>query len=141
MRWAAPLAGSILNWRRKRGKEDPERMQERRGIATLERPAGSLVWIHGASVGEMLSVQPLVERIRKQGFNVLVTSGTVTAAQTAAQRMPEGTLHQYVPLDTPQFMNAFLDHWQPGLALIAESEFWPNLLASRRRTAAFRSCS
>lgn len=128
MRMAAPLAGSILNWRRKRGKEDPERMQERRGIATLERPEGALVWIHGASVGEILSVQPLVERIRGQGFNVLVTSGTVTAAQTAAQRMPEGTLHQYIPLDTPQFMNAFLDHWQPGLALIAESEFWPNLL-------------
>ncbi|MBY0530414.1 MAG: 3-deoxy-D-manno-octulosonic acid transferase [Xanthobacteraceae bacterium] len=127
-RWAAPFAGAILDWRLKRGKEDPERINERRGIAGIERPAGSLVWIHGASVGEVLSILPVVEHIRKQGFTVLVTSGTVTAAQTAAQRMPAGTLHQYVPLDAPQFVNSFLDHWQPGLALIAESEFWPNLL-------------
>jgi len=127
-RWAAPFAGSILNWRLKRGKEDPERIQERRGIAGLERPQGALVWIHGASVGEVLSVLPVVEHIRAQGFNVLVTSGTVTAAQMASQRMPAGTLHQYVPLDSPRFVKSFLDHWRPGLALIAESEFWPNLL-------------
>jgi len=127
-RWASPFAGGILNWRLKRGKEDPERMHERRGLPSLERPDGPLVWIHGASVGEVLSVLPVVEHIRKQGFTVLVTSGTVTAAQTVAQRMPAGTLHQYVPLDAPRFVNTFLDHWRPGLALIAESEFWPNLL-------------
>jgi 3-deoxy-D-manno-octulosonic-acid transferase len=127
-RWAAPFAGSILNWRLKRGKEDPERVHERRGIASLERPPGPLVWVHGASVGEVLSVLPVVEHIRAQGFNVLVTSGTVTAAQMAEQRMPAGTLHQYVPLDSPRFVQAFLNHWRPELALIAESEFWPNLL-------------
>ena len=134
-RWAAPFAGSILNWRLKRGKEDPERVHERRGIASLERPPGPLVWVHGASVGEVLSVLPVVEHIRAQGFNVLVTSGTVTAAQMAEQRMPAGTLHQYVPLDSPRFVQAFLNHWRPELALIAESEFWPNLLmeASARR--------
>lgn len=128
MRWAGSFAGLILNKRLKRGKEDPERVGERRGIASIERPEGALIWIHGASVGEVLSVIPVVEHIRNQGFTVLVTSGTVTAAQMAAQRMPAGTLHQYVPLDAPQFVNAFLDHWKPGLALIAESEFWPNLL-------------
>jgi 3-deoxy-D-manno-octulosonic-acid transferase len=127
-RWAEPVAGSILNWRLKRGKEDPQRVQERRGIPSIERPPGPLVWIHGASVGEVLSVLPVVEHIRKNGMNALVTSGTVTAAQTVEQRMPAGTLHQYVPLDSPRFVRAFLDHWNPGLALIAESEFWPNLL-------------
>jgi 3-deoxy-D-manno-octulosonic-acid transferase len=127
-RWAAPFTGSILNWRLKRGKEDPARIDERRGIASLERPEGPLVWIHGASVGEVLSVLPVVEHIRKQSFNVLVTSGTVTAAQMVAQRMPAGTLHQYVPLDSPRFIKSFLNHWKPDLALIAESEFWPNLL-------------
>lgn len=127
-RCAAPFAGAILRWRLKHGKEDAARIQERRGIAGIERPPGALVWIHGASVGEVLSMQPVVGHIRKQGFPVLVTSGTVTAAQTAAQRMPDGTLHQYIPLDAPQFLKSFLEHWKPGLALIAESEFWPNLL-------------
>ncbi len=127
-RWGTPFAGTILNWRLKRGKEDPARVQERRGIASIPRPPGALVWLHGASVGEVLSIQPVVEQIKKQGFSVLVTSGTVTAAQTVAQRMPAGTLHQYVPLDTPQFLSSFLNHWQPGLVLVAESEFWPNLL-------------
>ena len=112
-RWAAPFAGSILNWRLKRGKEDAARVHERRGIPSIERPPGALVWVHGASVGEVLSVLPLVEHIRKSGFTVLVTSGTVTAAQTVAQRMPAGTLHQYIPLDSPRFMQSFLDHWQP----------------------------
>jgi 3-deoxy-D-manno-octulosonic-acid transferase len=123
-----PFLGAILNWRLKRGKEDAERIGERRGIPSVERPSGALVWVHGASVGEVLSMQPLVEHIRKQGFSVLVTAGTVTAAQTVAQRMPSGTIHQYIPLDAPPFIESFLDHWQPGLALIAESEFWPNLL-------------
>lgn len=127
-RLAAPFAGVILNWRLRRGKEDPARVQERRGVASIPRPPGPLVWLHGASVGEVLSIQPVVERIKKQGFAVLVTSGTVTAAQTVTQRMPAGTLHQYVPLDSPAFLSAFADHWQPGLVLVAESEFWPNLL-------------
>lgn len=127
-RWMSPLAGSILNRRLKLEKEDPARMQERRGIASIERPQGPLIWVHGASVGEVLSILPVVEHIRAQGLNVLVTSGTVTAAEMAARRMPAGTLHQYVPLDAPRFVRSFLDHWKPGLALIAESEFWPNLL-------------
>ena len=127
-RWAVPFSGAILNWRLKRGKEDAGRVNERKGIASIARPEGALIWIHGASVGEVISMQPLVEYIRKQGFTVLMTSGTVTAAQTVATRMPAGTLHQYIPLDAPQFLQSFLDHWRPGLALVAESEFWPNLL-------------
>lgn len=127
-RGIAPFAGTILGWRLRRGKEDPARVSERRGIPSLQRPPGALVWIHGASVGEVLSIVPVVEYIRSQGFNVLVTSGTVTAAEIVSRRMPTGTLHQYIPLDAPQFVNAFLNHWQPDLALFAESEFWPNLL-------------
>lgn len=127
-RWVAPFAGTILGWRLRRGKEDPVRVGERRGLPSLQRPSGSLVWIHGASVGEVLSIVPVVEYVREQGFSVLVTSGTVTAAEMVSRRMPAGTLHQYIPLDAPQFVNTFLDHWQPDLALFAESEFWPNLL-------------
>src|SRR5689334_5844805 len=79
-RVAAPFTGFILKRRLKRGKEDPERIGERHGFPTLPRPRGPLVWVHGASVGEILAVFPLLARIRKHGFSVLLTSGTVTAA-------------------------------------------------------------
>ena len=130
---AAPLATPLLNWRLKRGKEDAQRMGERRGIPSLPRPPGPLIWVHAASVGEFVSVLSLLERIRARGISVLLTSGTVTAARLAAQRLPDGALHQFVPLDVPHFVETFFDHWRPNLALIAESEFWPNLITEGRR--------
>jgi 3-deoxy-D-manno-octulosonic-acid transferase len=124
------MAPQVLARRLYRGKEHPERLAERRGEATLQRPAGPLIWVHGASVGEMLAAVPLIERLRAQNFAVLVTSGTVTSAALAEQRLPEGTLHQFVPLDAARFVRRFLDHWQPGLALFIESDLWPNLILS-----------
>jgi 3-deoxy-D-manno-octulosonic-acid transferase len=123
-----PLAPALLNWRRRRGKEDPRRMAERMGHASLARPAGPLVWLHGASVGEGIALLPLVERLAARGFNVLVTTGTVTSATILANRLPAGAQHQYLPLDISRFMARFLDHWRPDLALVAESEIWPNML-------------
>ena len=128
-RAAAPLAAPRLLARRlRRGKEDATRIAERRGEASLPRPPGPLVWLHSASVGEMLAAIPLIERIRAQDLAVLVTSGTVTSAALAEQRLPAGVLHQYVPLDAPRYVARFLDHWQPQLALFVESDLWPNLI-------------
>src|SRR6185312_4680560 len=127
-RVATPLTSLMLKRRLKRGKENPERIGERHGIRSLARPRGPLVWVHGASVGEILAVFPLLTRIRKHGFSVLLTSGTVTAAQIASEKLPDGVLHQFLPLDTPKFVKRFLDHWQPNLALLTESELWPNLI-------------
>jgi 3-deoxy-D-manno-octulosonic-acid transferase len=124
----APVAPHLLARRLNRGKEHPERLPERRGEASLKRPAGPLVWVHGASVGEMLATVPLIERLRAQDFAVLVTSGTVTSAALAEQRLPDGALHQFLPLDAPRFVGRFLDHWRPGLALFVESDLWPNLI-------------
>lgn len=132
-RWGKPLAGPFLGWRLKRGKEDPERIAERRGIASQPRPEGPLLWVHTASVGEFISVLSLLERVSARGINVLLTSGTMTAAQIASQRLPQGVIHQFIPLDVPAFVESFFDHWQPNLALIAESEFWPNLIMEGRR--------
>ena len=132
---AAPLAAQrFLARQLNRGKEDPARLGERRGEASEPRPNGPLIWLHSASVGEMLAVIPLIERIRAQGFAVLVTSGTVTSAALAEHRLPSGALHQFIPLDVPRYVGRFLDHWQPNLALFVEFDLWPNLiLASARR--------
>src|SRR5438132_1312848 len=125
---ASPLAGLLLSHRLKRGKEHPQRLPERRGESTVARPPGPLIWVHGASVGEVAAVIPLVERIIARDFNVLVTSGTVTSAKLAEQRLPPGVIHQFVPLDLPRFVARFLKHWQPDLALFTESDLWPNLI-------------
>jgi 3-deoxy-D-manno-octulosonic-acid transferase len=126
---AAPtLAPRLLTWRLKRGKENPTRLAERYGEASLPRPAGPLIWVHGASVGEMLAVIPLIERLRAKNFAVLMTSGTVTSAALAERRLPAGALHQFIPLDAPRFVGRFFDHWRPDLALFVESDLWPNLI-------------
>ena len=128
-----PIASQLLMRRQKRGKEHPERLKERLGQASIPRPKGPLIWVHGASVGEMLAAVSLIERLRAQNFAVLVTSGTVTSAALAEQRLPNGVLHQFIPLDAPRFVRRFLDHWRPGLALFIESDLWPNLICSCAR--------
>ena len=125
---AAPLAGILLSHRLRRGKEDPRRLAERRGESAIMRPAGPLVWVHGASVGEIAAIIPLVERIASKEFNVLVTSGTVGSARLCEQRLPAGAIHQFVPWDSPRFIARFLDHWKPDLALFTESDLWPNII-------------
>lgn len=127
-RLLAPATGLLTRRRIARGKEDPERIRERRGEASIERPPGRLVWLHGASVGEFLSVVPLVERLQARHATVLVTTVTRSAAQLAGKRLPAGAIHQFMPWDVPSYVDRFLDHWQPDLAIFAESELWPNLI-------------
>jgi 3-deoxy-D-manno-octulosonic-acid transferase len=130
-----PLAPGLLRRRAAAGREDPDRLGERLGRASRPRPAGPLVWLHGVSVGESLSLLALVEglRARRPDLALLVTSGTRTSADLLARRLPEGVVHQYVPVDGPRAAQRFLDHWRPDLGVFAESELWPNLLQSARR--------
>lgn len=127
---ATPLLPMLQSYRLRNGKEQKGRLRERRGEPGFERPDGSLVWFHAASVGEMLAVVPVVEHVLDSGFSALVTSGTVTSAQLAQWRLPPETIHQFVPMDAPRYVARFLDHWQPDLALFAESDLWPNLIAA-----------
>lgn len=85
-----PLAVQALRKRARRGKEDPVRLGERLGHAGQLRPQGGLVWLHGASVGESLSLIPLINRLQeaRPGLQVLVTSGTVASAELLARRLP-----------------------------------------------------
>ena len=124
----APLAPALVSRRLKHGKEHVERVDERYGESRMARPPGPLVWVHCASVGELLAVIPLIGRIRERDFAVLCTSGTVTSANLAEQRLPSGAFHQFVALDAPRFVKRFFDHWRPDLALFVESDLWPNLI-------------
>lgn len=124
----APAVPFLLRQRALRGKEDEARMNEKLGHPGITRPEGSLVWIHGASVGECVAALPLVDALLKLNQNVLVTSGTVTSAQMMAERLPGRAIHQYAPLDTPAATRRFLDYWKPAAALFVDSEIWPNIL-------------
>src|SRR4249919_2053181 len=91
---AAPLAPALIKRRLMQGKEDPARVSERRGMSPDIRPQGPLVWIHGASVGEVLSAAALIEKLRALKIRILVTSGTVTSAEMVAKRFPADIIHQ-----------------------------------------------
>jgi 3-deoxy-D-manno-octulosonic-acid transferase len=131
----APIAPALVSRRLQRGKEHPKRLRERYAETKVARPAGPLIWVQCASVGELLTVVPLMGRLRDKDFGVLCTSGTVTSAQVAGERLPAGAIHQFTALDAPRFVSRFFEHWRPDLALFVESDLWPNLVM----TAAERS--
>jgi 3-deoxy-D-manno-octulosonic-acid transferase len=130
MSLARPALWLLLRTRAGRGKEDPARRFERYGIAGAARPAGDLLWLHAASVGETNAVLPLIERLldARHDLHILLTTGTVTSAGIAAQRLPPRALHQYLPLDSGPYVRRFLDHWRPTVAVLTEQEIWPNLI-------------
>jgi 3-deoxy-D-manno-octulosonic-acid transferase len=127
---AQPFAGMLLRRRAGRGKEDLSRLNERFGEPKLARPSGPLVWAHAASVGESVSLLPLIRAILEERTDVhaLVTTGTVTSAQMMEARLPARAFHQYAPVDLIPSVRGFLDHWRPDLAIWVESELWPNLI-------------
>jgi len=133
-----PFAPGFLAARARSGKEDPQRMGERLGHASAPRPDGPLVWLHAVSVGESVSLLPLIERLaaERPALALLVTSGTRASAEVLARRLPAGAVHQYAPLDTPRAVARFLDHWRPAAGLFVESELWPNLILEARRRGA-----
>ncbi len=132
---SAPLLPAYLRRRVRRGKEIAERLPERFGAAAA-RPDGPLLWLHAASVGETLSILPLLEALGgiAPGLSFLVTTGTVTSATLLAQRLPPSlaarVTHRFVPLDVPHWVARFLDGWRPDAAVFVESELWPNLIAA-----------
>ncbi len=133
---AAPALRPWLRRRARRGKEIAARLPEREGIDPTPRPPGTLVWLHAASVGEAVSILPVLAAL-PPGVQVVLTTGTVTSAMLMARRLPELGLqdrvrHRFAPLDVPRWAARFLDHWKPDVAGFVESEIWPNLLAACR---------
>ena len=136
-RLATPILPLYLRRRARRGKEVPARLNERRG-ENAARPCGTLLWLHAASVGETLSLLPLLEALNasRPSLHFLVTTGTVTSGELLQRRLPkalrEKVQHRFVPLDVPTWAARFLDGWRPDAAVFVESELWPNLLAAAR---------
>jgi 3-deoxy-D-manno-octulosonic-acid transferase len=122
---AYPFIGSYVRWRASRGKEDPIRRRERYGVTRATRPHGPVIWAHAVSVGETAAISPLLESLADDGLNIVLTTGTVTSAKLADDRLGGRLMHQYVPLDLQPAIARFLNHWKPDLAIIAESEIWP----------------
>jgi 3-deoxy-D-manno-octulosonic-acid transferase len=133
-RCLAPALQLMLRRRVAAGKELLLRLPERSGRDPTPRPPGKLLWMHAASVGETVSILPVLSAL-DPAITVLLTTGTVTSAALLGQRLPalglEGSvLHRFVPLDVPGWAARFLDHWRPDAAAFVESELWPNLLAA-----------
>ncbi|MEQ1719359.1 MAG: glycosyltransferase N-terminal domain-containing protein [Hyphomicrobium sp.] len=132
-----PMAPLLLKYRARQGKEDQTRKSERLGRPKRSRPAGKLVWVHAASVGETNVALPLIEKMLERDtlLNVMMTTGTTTSAELAARRLPPRAFHQFIPLDAAEYVAAFLDHWKPDLAIYTESEIWPNLVLATSERA------
>ena len=131
-----PLIDLYLFYRKNKGKEDPQRFNERLGKSNYPRPEGNLVWIHAASIGEAISVIPLIKRIQEDypNLNFLFTTGTVTSYQILERKLPKKVIHQYVPIDRFHVVKRFLNHWKPDFAMWVESELWPNLVYETHNT-------
>ena len=136
---AAPLLRTMLRRRVARGKEIAARLPERWGEDATPRPPGRLLWLHAASIGETVSVLPVLTALRRMApdLRVLLTTGTVTSAELLARRLPElgladVVLHRFVPLDVPGWVARFLGHWRPDAGGLVESEIWPNLILAAR---------
>ncbi len=115
---AYPLVGSYVAWRVAKGKEDKNRSRERYGFTQRQRPAGPLIWVHAASVGETMAVVPLIESILDYGVNIVLTTGTVTSAKVAEERLGQRIIHQYVPLDLkPAQLDVLMNLYRhPGMS-------------------------
>lgn len=124
------FAPALLRTRSWRGKEDPKRMAEKRGLTRHVRPSGRLVWLHGVGLGEVLSTRAVIHAMsmRDPTLNFLVTSSTKISAEVFARHMPDRTIHQFLPLDSPKFIKRFLNHWSPSMSIWIEQDFWPGLI-------------
>ena len=147
-RVSAPALRVMLRRRVASGREIAARLPEREAIDSAPRPDGRLLWLHAASLGETVSILPVLTELARAPGTILLTTGTVTSQRLLAQRLPElglpelglpdlglgeRVITRFVPLDVPAWAARFLDHWRPDAAAFVESEIWPNLLGAAAR--------
>ena len=127
-----PLSPIYLFLRKIRSKEHSLRYREKLSQINVPRKEGFLLWFHVASVGEAMSILPLIENFEKEKKinRILITTITLSSAEVLQKRFTqnEKIIHQFLPLDIPKFVNKFLNHWSPNLSIFIDSEIWPNLI-------------
>ena len=127
-----PFAPIYLYFRKLRKKEDSKRYKEKLSKINIFRDEGFLIWFHVASVGEAMSILPLIESCiqEKKIDKTLITSITLSSGKILEKRFSQNpkVIHQFLPLDVPILTNKFLDHWKPNLSIFIDSEVWPNLI-------------
>jgi len=116
-------------------KENPERFIEKFSFTSKKRTVGKLLWFHAASIGEFLSIIPLIKKCEKNKniSQILITSTTLTSANLFKKYKFKKTLHQFYPIDLKIIVNRFLNHWKPDLAIFIDSEIWPNMLLKLKK--------
>ena len=116
-------------------KEHPIRFKEKFCFFPIKRGNGKLVWFHGSSVGEILSIIPLVEKLEKIKSikKILVTSSTLSSSKVLTKFKLKKTVHQFFPIDANFLTKKFLDYWNPAIAIFIESEIWPNMLVNVKK--------
>lgn len=130
-----PLLLLLIAFRVLQKKEDPRRIKERFGLSNKRKPRKKVIWFHAASVGETLSIVPLLDSLKYNSTHtILLTSGTLTSSKILKTRLPKNTIHQFVPLENYFAIRNFLKHWKPQLAVFLESEFWPCILRETAKT-------
>ena len=119
----------IIGFRILKKKEDRKRFKEKFCFPSKKRVAGNLIWFHGSSVGELLSVLPLVYELEKnKSINqILITSSTLSSAEIFKKYKFKKTVHQFFPIDSVLFSYKFLNYWNPTIAIFIESEIWPSI--------------
>ncbi|MFT7060075.1 MAG: 3-deoxy-D-manno-octulosonic-acid transferase [Pseudorhodobacter sp.] len=125
-----PLVPLLLQRRLRQNKEDPLRMGEKLGKATQARPTGQLVWLHAVGLGEVLALRPIILQMQAAApdLHFLITSTARSSAHVIGANLPPRCQHQFLPLDAPRFVKAFLQHWRPDLAIWSEQDLWPGAI-------------
>jgi len=116
-------------------KEDIFRFQEKFCIFSKKRGTGRLVWFHGASVGEIQSIVPIIEKLENESKikKVLITSNTLSSSKIIKKLKFKKVVHQFFPIDTNYFSNKFLEFWNPSNVFFIDSEIWPNMILNLKR--------
>jgi len=111
------------------GKEDQSRFKEKYGFLAKNDKSNETIWIHGASVGEILSIIPIVRKFEKDKKikRILITSSTISSSHILSKFRFKKTFHQFYPFDLNFLTKQFIDHWKPKLAIFVDSEIWPNM--------------